>query len=186
MGDRCYAHIEIGGKIRKSLQPDFEKALKSEFYFKESLEEFVKANIGLDGTLEMEDNEVNYGNFGDLENFCVKHKIPFNRQNAAGDEYGPGSAIYFPDTGLVENQTNEQGSIVSLNYLRNILKGLAERITIEKAPLYINSEDEFQKAYAEHLLKHGAKDAVEFALEYVNKQYPDVEDREIPKFELEV
>lgn len=87
MADRMFAKITIGGTISASVAHGLFKALKFECLLDSPND--LKEHMDEEGTFTFEDEEVAWGRFGDLENYCIQNDIPFQRNADGKYEYNP-------------------------------------------------------------------------------------------------
>lgn len=120
MSDYMAAQITIGGCLSRAIAQRLCKVITQtgvsldwdEARFEPAVpEELISARRTIDGEwlLSLMDNEARYGSFVDLEDFLVKHEIPFDRQSDSGHGYDACLVTYRPEAGRIEWLANSQG-----------------------------------------------------------------------------
>ena len=89
MGDRCFMRIRIGGVITRE---GIDALLKANYSVTINLED-IEAAIANGCHLEVEADEVNWGNVDDIKAACFEHKLAFHIYNGDGGSYGSGGRI---------------------------------------------------------------------------------------------
>ena len=80
MVDRVAATIAIGGTLPSTLLETFVGLIEVEALAPErDGEPFTVADLPADGPLKLMASEVAWGEFRELESFCVEHRLPFAR-----------------------------------------------------------------------------------------------------------
>jgi len=140
MADCFPGEIMIGGKIPSALLEEFLGAVASSGasagdygdapFDGRTADELLDALDG-NGHLRLADAEARYGQFDDLEAFCVRHGIPFDRHSDARYEFDAVNVMFRP--GLehpVEVASNNAGdSLADADALRPVAKELARLAT---------------------------------------------------------
>lgn len=125
MADRMYAKITIGGRISAHTGAKLIETLKDEglLYNENNLSKYKQE----DGTYEFEDEEVSRVRFEDLESFCVKNGVSFERNSDAKYEYNaekvwwqPG--MEKPQEDITDTDYNVQVSLDTLNEMIEKIK----------------------------------------------------------------
>lgn len=127
MADRMYAKITIGGRISAHTGAELLKVLDDEglIYGNVNLAEYKQE----DGTYEFEDEEIAWGRFQELEPFCVKNGISFERNSDAKYEYNAEKVWWQP--GMKEPQENITDTNYNVQVSLNTLDELIEKIKKE-------------------------------------------------------
>ena len=98
MSDYFAGEIEIGGRISRSdlnelIDLIVSEELKEDYNDTWTRERLVKAFAAQD-SVRLTDDEARYGEFPELEEFLVEHKISFNRHSDARYEYDATNLYY--------------------------------------------------------------------------------------------
>lgn len=192
MSDRYYASIVLGGKIKRSLLPDFVSAITQELGRApaDDPEEWIKEELinSNDGdTLFLDNPEAKWGEFEHLEEWCREHDISYTRNSSQYAEYEPSIAWWHPGMEKAEEKTvNTDGSdVFPRSDLEIMLEDLREFLgkikTTKDAPLMINEEDS-KGTWAKHVLQTGKVDPVDLIEIYLEKESPSVPD--LPPLEI--
>ena len=141
MSDHMAAEIGIGGKVPISLVPDLCAAIAQERISRtwgdgnfrpESEEELTEAFTENDDGLRLLwlcDDEACYGEFGALEAFLEKHRIPFRRRREGMCEHEPLIVEYRPETGVLAFHADNAGrAVIPVDGFRPVEKILAEAV----------------------------------------------------------
>ncbi len=84
MADRVSASIRFGGALPRVLFPKLLAIIANERLSTDyGGEPFEPHEIPIDSPLELMDNEVAWGSFGELEAFCIEQSLPFQRWSGA-------------------------------------------------------------------------------------------------------
>lgn len=138
MCERIAAHIQIGGKVRRSVAEELCSVIATERVSLEwggaqfspgSIKELLAArHDNGDGllTLELYDDEASWGEFDDLEEFLREQKIPFIRYTEGKYEFDPEVVAFHPSCGLVSWLTNHShNATVETSTVKPIADSLA-------------------------------------------------------------
>ena len=98
MGDYFAGEIEIGGPVSRSELNELidlivDEGLKEDYSDTWTRDKLVKAFATQD-TVRLTDDQASYGEFPELEEFLVEHKISFNRHSDARYEYDATNLYY--------------------------------------------------------------------------------------------
>lgn len=76
-----------------------------------------------DGLVAFCDDQAYYGEFPDIESYCVEHRIPFDRYSTGAYEYDPEWRAFRPDLDLDEvvMTTEERHPTINAQPIRNAL-----------------------------------------------------------------
>jgi len=129
MGDRCYARIMIGGEVLPEFQEIIADAIHTEFLQHGShknlrtLKAIAKQFTNSDGVLEFEDDEVNYGNFEDLESALQNADVAYDKYNGEGGGYGAGWLYFRPgaDPAITGHECTHEGRAVRLHEIEKVI-----------------------------------------------------------------
>lgn len=120
MGDRCFVRIRIGGEITPA---GIEALLRANYSVQIELEEITHA-ITTGTELDVEAEEVNYGNVEDIEEACKAHGLAYSIYTGEGDNYGAESKYWSP--GMPEttyrDMTHDGDYALTAGVLHNITK----------------------------------------------------------------
>ena len=140
MADYFPGEITIGGKVPTGLLEAFIGELKSagakvggydgaEATF-QTAEELRKA-LSNDGHLFLVDDQARFGQFEELESFCTKHGIAFDRHSDAKHEYNAEN-VYFR-SGMKKPESvpsnNDGDALLRVETIRPVAKELARLVT---------------------------------------------------------
>ena len=179
MSDSYWGRIMIGGRLP---QKDVEEFL--EVIHKECLPDRPKTEQDLrkmlvdNEYLEMSDGEASNGMFEDLENWCMKHDLTYQRNSdACGDESA--EEVYWAPgmRGPIFNKTDQNNDVVIdreeiLQYIEDLRKYLKKAPTVEKAPLHINSGRHSFIYYATEILKAKKVDPLTLLENNIKRLHP--------------
>ncbi len=136
MGERYPAEIKIGGKVPAGLLDRFLGELNSirgrvggydgDPFVAETAAE-LRQTLDDDGHLCLADAEASFGQFEDLEAFCVQHGIPFDRHSDAHYEYDSENVYFRPgmESPLAVASNNLNEDLIDVGKLRPIARELA-------------------------------------------------------------
>jgi hypothetical protein len=101
MGERYSATIEIGGKIKRALLPELVAACESDGVSSETTqaevgeEDFVNAAKAGE-TIQLFDHQASYGQFTDLESWCQKNGVTYQRVSSPHYDIDGETAFWKP------------------------------------------------------------------------------------------
>ncbi len=102
MADYMAAHIEIGGKLARSKLKELLSLiheLSAEDYSSSPLnQEYVQTCTDENKPLALYDDQARYGEFPELEEFCIANNLTFNRHSSPKYEYEGQIRFYSPDS----------------------------------------------------------------------------------------
>lgn len=101
MGDRCFVRIRIGGEIT----PAGIEALLAANDEVQLEKETIECAIEKGDYLDVEVEEVNWGNVDSIEQACIDHNLTISVYNGEGGSYGPGLRYWKP--GMPESISRE-------------------------------------------------------------------------------
>ncbi len=146
MADRMSAEIWIGGSISESLVDEFCGVLRDESlspdygeasFEPHDAEELLEGTLKDSGLLRLCDDEVAYGEFGDLETWLQEHDIPYTRKSDGKYEHDPVVVEFRPESGLHECTANKAlQPVVPVEPLRKVVRRLqaATALPAKKKP----------------------------------------------------
>lgn len=179
MSECYYGEIRIGGSFTdKKLLPEFLGELSDAG----CAARFFKTKEGKE-YLELYDDQAYYGQFPSLEEWLIKHLVPFSRYSSQyGDEYPAGIKAY---DGNVEFYTQvDSDTRRPLLGLEGTLRGFLEEIenkTADEYPLVAaKTENDLVREFASRNLT-GSQDLAAFLMEQWRKNDPP----EIPGFQID-
>ena len=140
MSDRFPGEIVIGGKVPSALLEEFLGEVASsgasvgdygDAPFDGRTAEELRGALDEDGHLRLADPEACYGQFDDLEAFCVRHGIPFDRHSDARYEFDAVNVTFRPGMERpVEVASNNAGdSLADADAMRPVVRELARLAT---------------------------------------------------------
>lgn len=96
MVDRVAATITIGGTLPSLFLETFVRLIEDEALASDwDGEPFTIADLPADGPLILMASEVAWGEFRELESFCVEHRLPFARWHQSNcGSWGPERAVF--------------------------------------------------------------------------------------------
>lgn len=132
MSDRLCAEIRIGGNIPSSLVGELCRVIRDEGvglewgengFSPENANDLTKA-LDDGGMLCLKDAEASWGEFAELERFCVKHGIAFERETEGKYEFDPETSSFRPgmSEALVEVTNEAKERVVTEDDVRKLEK----------------------------------------------------------------
>ena len=140
MGERYPAEITIGGTLSAKLLDRFLGKLNSagarvggfdgDPFDAKDVDELRKS-LDEDGHLVLADAEASYGQFEELEAFCVKHKIAFDRHSDAHYEFDAQNVYFRPSMKAPKSvpSNNAGDDLFSSAAVRPVVKELTRVVT---------------------------------------------------------
>ena len=140
MADRFPGEITIGGKVPSALLEEFLGEVASsgasvgdygDAPFDGRTAEELRGALDEDGHLRLADPEACYGQFDDLEAFCVRHGIPFDRHSDARYEFDAVNVTFRPgmERPVVVASNNAGDSLAEVDGIRSVARELAWLVT---------------------------------------------------------
>ena len=140
MGERYPGQITIGGKLPAALLEEFLSELNSAGArtggydgdpFHAADADGLRGALDDDGHLVLADAEASYGQFEELEAFCVEHGIPFDRHSDAHYEFDAQNVYFRPGMRNPESvpSNNAGDDLFSADAVRPVVKELTRVVT---------------------------------------------------------
>jgi hypothetical protein len=142
MSDHFPGEITIGGKIAAALLEEFLQEVAAtgasvgdygDTPFVGKTAEELREALDESGHLHLADAEVRYGQFEELEAFCVQHGIPFDRHSDAKYEFDAENVSFRP--GMEHPQqifsNNNGDDLMDVDQVRPVAAELARLVTAE-------------------------------------------------------
>jgi len=134
MADTMSAHITLGGRVPRSLVPELCQVIRNqsasldwdqELFEPKTEADLLAACSSAEGAtpLFLCDHGVAWGEFAELQEFLVKHQLPFDRHHDSKYEISSELLRFRPDMGSFHFLTNSDERIVVL--AENMLPALA-------------------------------------------------------------
>jgi len=142
MADYMAAHIEIGGKLARTKLSELLsliEELSSEDYGSSSPnQEYLQTCADENKPLALYDDQARYGEFVELEEFCIANNLTFNRKSSPKYEYEGQIRLHSPDSGdKIIGATDEGEPYLKLPELKDYQeRGLSLQEVIEKVAEY--------------------------------------------------
>jgi hypothetical protein len=187
--------IRIGGIINKTLLPEFINLIDEERLFRDDKGNVLdknKVNI-LDYVYDYElvftsDNDSEFYTFSELEDWMMKHDIPFIRESDAfKEDDGMNVSEYLvfwlhgmPEKRYLVKDINHQ-FIIHVKDLEIIITAIKSVGSIEDAPRYLNHGNIEEKRYARYIIQEGTIDPISYLQSYLKLYYHEPE---LPKFQI--
>ncbi len=120
MGDRCFMRIRIGGVIT---QKGIDALIEANYSVTLNLED-IETAIANNCHLEVEEDEVNWGNVDDIKAACFDHKLAFHIYNGDGGSYGSGVEYWKPGmpNAVIREVTFEGDEALTYGEFKDITK----------------------------------------------------------------
>lgn len=191
MSDGFYAGIKIGGRLPKKYLGEFLQVLQ-----KEGIPDAPRTEADLRKTLneedasylDLSDSEASYGCFKDLEIYCMKRSLTFQRNSESYGEYDAKEVYWVPGMNEPHVNTTDADShpVIRVDEMLEIMNDIKKFIkkvpTIDNAPLHINDSDPRHCAYAERILKQHVVDPMDLLEMTIKAEYPEA--GEMPPLEI--
>ena len=142
MADYMAAHIEIGGKLArtklKELLSLIHELSAEDYSSSPPNQEYLQTCADENKPLALYDDQARYGEFPELEEFCIANKLTFNRHSSPKYEYEGQIRFYSPDSSeQVIGATDEGEPYLKWSELQDYQKkGLSLQEVIEKGAEY--------------------------------------------------
>ncbi len=142
MADYMAAHIEIGCKLARCKSNELLsliEALSAEDYWSSpSNQEYLQKCADENKPLALYDDQARYGEFPELEEFCIANNLTFNRKSSPKYEYEGQIRFFSPDSGeQVIGATDDGEPYLKLSELKDYQdKGLILQQVIEEVEEY--------------------------------------------------
>ena len=136
MADCFPGEIKIGGSVPASLLDEFLREVVSTGGSVGGYDgaasdcrdaEGLRQALDGKGHLQLADAEARFGQFEELEDFCVRHGIPFDRHSDAKAEYDAENVRFRPgmERPIVVSSDNNGRDLVDADGIRSVAKALA-------------------------------------------------------------
>ncbi len=103
MADYMAAHIKIGGKLQRSKLQEFLSLIQDlsaeDYWSSPADQEYLQECMDDKKPIGLYDDEASYGQFEELERFCVENNLTFRRQSSPKYEYDGQIRYFSPDAG---------------------------------------------------------------------------------------
>ncbi len=150
MADYMAAHIEIGGKLvrckLKELVSLIEELSAEDYGSSPPNQEYLQTCADENKPLALYDDQARYGEFPELEEFCIANKLTFNRKSSPKYEYEGQIKVFSPDSGeQVIGATDDGEPYLKLSELKDYQeKGLTLQEVIAKIAEYDGNVPSFE------------------------------------------
>ncbi len=150
MADYMAAHIEIGGKLARcklnELLSLIEELSAEDCGSSPPNQEYLQICADENKPLALYDDQARYGEFPELEEFCIANNLTFNRHSSPKYEYEGQIRLYSPDSGeQVIGATDDGEPYLKLSELKKYHdKGLSLEEVIEKVADYAGNVPSFE------------------------------------------
>ncbi len=150
MADYMSAHIEIGGKLARTKLTELLSLiheLSAEDYSSSPPnQEYLQTCADENKPLALYDDQVRYGEFPELEEFCIANNLTFNRKSSPKYEYEGQIRLHSPDSGeQVIGATDEGEPYLKWSELKDYQdEGLTLQQVIEKVAEYDGNMPAFE------------------------------------------
>lgn len=193
MADYIGAEIIIGGKISKDDVPRLLEQLKmDQLIDEEDINDVLENNRGTcpgvdEGCLVLR-SEARYGEYDELEPLLRELGMSYQRISDGYAEIEAECVWWYP--GMPEDSqysglqmfNNMMNAVVPLGNVKKLIRATKRIKSLKDAPLYVNSEDGYEKQYAEYVLKNNEVDPGKYLNEFIEKEFPDPPP--VPPFEV--
>ncbi len=103
MADYMAAHIEIGGKLARTKLNELLSLIvelsAEDDWSSPPNQEYLQTCADENKPLALYDDQARYGEFPELEQFCIANNLTFNRHNSPKYEYEGQIRLFSPDSG---------------------------------------------------------------------------------------
>ena len=150
MADYMAAQIEIGGKLARTKLTELLSLiheLSAEDYSSSPPnQEYLQTCADENKPLALYDDQARYGEFPELEAFCIANKLTFNRKSSPKYEYEGQIRFFSPDSGERNISATDAGEpYLVLSELKDYQKkGLSFREVIKKTTEYVGHLPAFE------------------------------------------
>ena len=150
MADYMAAHIEIGGKLArtklKELVSLIEELSAEDDWNSPPNQEYLQTCADENKPLALYDDQARYGEFPELEQFCIANNLTFNRKSSPKYEYEGQIRFFSPDSGeQVIGATDEGEPYLKWSELKDYReRGFTLQEVIEKIAEYDGNVPAFE------------------------------------------
>ncbi len=142
MADYMAAHIEIGGKLARTklneLLSLIHELSAEDYSSSPPNQEYLQKCRDDKKPIVLYDDQARYGEFPELEQFCIENNLTFNRHSSPKYEYEGQIRLHSPDSGeQFIGATDDGEPYLKLSELKNYQeRGLSLQEVIEKVAEY--------------------------------------------------
>jgi len=142
MADYMAAHIKIGGKLQRSKLQEFLNLIQDlsaeDYWSSPANQEYLQECLGDKKPMVLYDDQARYGEFEELESFCMENHLTFKRTSSPKYEYDGQIRYFSPDAGdQYIGATDDGEAYLKLSELKDDQdKGLTLQQVIEKVEEY--------------------------------------------------
>jgi len=150
MADYMAAHIEIGGKLArtklKELLSLIEELSAEDYSSSPPNQEYLQTCADENKPLALYDDQARYGEFPELEEFCIANNLTFKRHSSPKYEYEGQIKLFSPDPGeQVIGATDDGEPYLRWSELKDYHdEGLTLQQVIEKVAEYAGHVPAFE------------------------------------------
>ena len=150
MADYMAAHIEIGGKLARctlnELLSLIEELSAEDYWSSFPNQEYLQKCTDENKPLALYDDQARYGEFAELEEFCIANNLTFKRHNSPKYDYEGQIRFYSPDSGdKIIGATDDGELYLKLSELKEYHdKGLTLQEVIAKVEAYYGNVPAFE------------------------------------------
>ncbi len=150
MADYMAAHIEIGGKLARcklnELLSLIEELSAEDDWSSPPNQEYLQTCADENKPLALYDDQARYGEFPELEQFCIANNLTFKRHSSPKYEYEGQIRFFSPDSGeQVIGATDDGEPYLKLSELKDYQeKGLPLQEVIAKVAEYNGNVPAFE------------------------------------------
>ena len=150
MADYMAAHIEIGGKLARAKLTELlsliEELSAEDYGSSPPNQEYLQTCADENKPLALYDDQARYGEFPELEQFCIANNLSFNRKSSPKYEYEGQIRFFSPDSGESNISATDDGEpYLKLSELKDYReRGLTLQEIIEKVAEYEGNVPSFE------------------------------------------
>ena len=150
MADYMAAHIEIGGKLArtklKELLSLIHELSAEDYGSSPPNQEYLQTCTDENQPLALYDDQARYGEFPELEEFCIANNLTFNRKSSPKYEYEGQIRFFSPDSGERNISATDDGEpYLKLSQLKEYQeRGLTLQEVIEKVAEFTGNMPAFE------------------------------------------
>ncbi len=150
MADYMAAHIEIGGKLTRTKLKELLSLIHDlsaeDYWSSPPNQEYLQKCTDENKPLALYDDQARYGEFPELEEFCIVNNLTFNRKSSPKYEYEGQIRFLSPDSGdQVIGATDDGEPYLKLSELKDYQeKGLPLQEVIAKVAEFDDNMPAFE------------------------------------------
>ncbi len=150
MADYMAAHIEIGGNLARTKLTELLSLIHDlsaeDYWSSPPNQEYLKKCTDENKPLALYDDQARYGEFPELEEFCIANNLTFKRHSSPKYEYEGQIRLHSPDSGeQVIGATDDGDPYLKLSELKDYQdEGLTLQEVIEKVAEYNGNVPAFE------------------------------------------